>query len=120
MVEDDTPPPRPTSLDRLDDEIEIATSSPKARKRCVVATVNDLKSQHAIEVDGTRHVVGGQRDGTDALDHRENAPSKVCHHIPAHGGFLAAPHQPQARFTNARAYLRSASSGSTSRAIQRI
>src|SRR5208337_616887 len=77
MVEDDTSPPRPASLGRLGDKIEIATSSPKARKRCVVATVNDLESQHAIEVDGTRHVVGGQRDGTDALDHRENAPLKL-------------------------------------------
>ena len=44
-------------------------SSPKARKRCVVATMNHLKSEHAIEADGTRHIVGGQRDGTDALDH---------------------------------------------------
>jgi hypothetical protein len=58
----------------LGDEIEIAASSPKARKRCVVATVNNLKSQHAIEVDGTRHAVGSQRDGANALDHHENAP----------------------------------------------
>jgi hypothetical protein len=57
MIKDCTSPPRPTSL--LGDEIKIATSGPKARKRCVVATVNDLKSQHAIEADGTRHAVGG-------------------------------------------------------------
>jgi len=59
MIKDYTSPPRPTSLVRLGDEIKIATSGPKARKRCVLATVHDLKSQHAIEVDGTRHVVGG-------------------------------------------------------------
>src|SRR6266851_4395726 len=36
MVEDNTSPPRPISLGRLGDEIEIVGSSPKARKRCVV------------------------------------------------------------------------------------
>jgi hypothetical protein len=65
MVEDNTSPPRPIPLGRLGDEIEIVGSSPKARKRCIVTTMNDLKSQHAIEADGARHVVGGQRDGTD-------------------------------------------------------
>src|SRR5215204_2442159 len=76
MVEDDTSPPRPTPLGRLGDQIEIAGSSPKARKCGVVATVNDLKSQYAIEADCARHVVGGERNGTDALDHRENTPLK--------------------------------------------
>ena len=36
--------------------------------------MNDLESQHSIEADGARHIVGGQRDSTDALDHRGNAP----------------------------------------------
>src|SRR5712672_221043 len=57
MVEDDTSPPRPISLRELCDEIEKAGSSPKTCKRGVITTVNDLKSQHAIEGDGARHVV---------------------------------------------------------------
>jgi hypothetical protein len=78
MVKDNTSPPRPISLGRLGDEIEKAGSSPKARKRCVVTTtVNDLKSQHAIKADGARHIMGRQRDGTDALDHRGNAPLRT-------------------------------------------
>src|SRR5262249_9402197 len=75
MVEDDTSPPRPVSLRGLCDEVEKAASSPKTCKRGVITTMNDLKSQHAIEGDGARHVVGGQRDGTDALDHRGIAPN---------------------------------------------
>ena len=91
MVEDDTSPPRPTPLRRLGDEIEIAASRPKARKRCVVATVNDLKSKHAIEVDGTPHAVGSQRDGTNALDHCRNAPkspnASIGDQPPPHGAW---------------------------------
>src|SRR5262249_32979396 len=45
MVEDDASPPRPRSLGRLGDQIEIARSSPKARKRGVAAAVDHLKSQ---------------------------------------------------------------------------
>src|SRR5216683_7421128 len=74
MVEDDTSPPRPISLRGLCDEIEKAGSSLKTCKRGVIATMNDLKSQHAIEGDGARHVVGGERDSADALDHRGTAP----------------------------------------------
>ena len=33
--------------------------------------MKDLKSQHPIEADGARHVVGSERDSTDALDHHE-------------------------------------------------
>ena len=77
MVEDDTSPPRPISLGRLGDEIEIVGSGPKTSKQCVVTTMSDLKSQHAIEADGARHIVGGQRDSTDTLDHRGNAPLKL-------------------------------------------
>src|SRR5260370_29705879 len=74
MVEDDASPPRPISLRGLCDEIEKARSSLKTCKRGVIATMNDLKSQHAIEGDGARHVVGGERDSADALDHRGTAP----------------------------------------------
>jgi hypothetical protein len=69
MVEDDAPPPRPLSLGRLLDQIEKAGSSPKACKRSAVTAMNDLKSQHAVESDGASHIVRGQRDGTDALNH---------------------------------------------------
>src|SRR5262249_43185021 len=51
-------------------------SSPKARKRGVVAAVNHLKSQHAIEADRARHVVGGERDGADAFDHRPSSSER--------------------------------------------
>src|SRR5262249_11967436 len=43
------------------------------RKGGVVAAVNHLKSQHAIEADRARHVVGGEGDGTDAFDHRPSS-----------------------------------------------
>src|ERR1700736_1583620 len=33
--------------------------------------MNDLKAQHAVEPNGTRHIVGGQCDSADALDHRD-------------------------------------------------
>src|SRR5712671_523945 len=51
IVEDDPPPPRPISLRGLCDEIEKAGSGPKTCKRGVTTTMNDLKSQHAIEGD---------------------------------------------------------------------
>src|SRR6516164_160231 len=76
MVEDDTSPPGPRSLGRLGDQIEIAPSSPKARKRGLVAAVKQLKSQHAIEADRARHVVGGEGDGTDAFDHRPSSNAR--------------------------------------------
>jgi hypothetical protein len=33
--------------------------------------MNDLKSQHAAEPNGMRHIVGRQCDSADALDHRD-------------------------------------------------
>ena len=74
MVEDHASPPGPLALGRLRDQIEIAPSRSKARECCVVATVNNLKSQHAVEADGPRHIVGSERDGANALDHGGNAP----------------------------------------------
>jgi len=74
VVEDHASPPGPLALGRLRDEIEIAGSRPEARECCVLTAVNDLKFQHAIEADGPRHIVGGERDGADALDHGGNAP----------------------------------------------
>jgi hypothetical protein len=53
----------------LCDKIEKAGSSPKACKRRIITTVNDLKSQHAVKGNGASHIVRGQRDGTDTLDH---------------------------------------------------
>src|SRR5262245_23469860 len=44
VVKNNTSPPGPPPLDRLGDEIEIAGSSPKARKRSVLTSINDLKS----------------------------------------------------------------------------
>src|SRR5262245_16568569 len=73
MVEDDASPPGPRSLGGLGDQIEVARSSPKARKRGVLAAIDHLKSQHAIEADRARHVVGGERDGADTFDHRASS-----------------------------------------------
>jgi hypothetical protein len=50
--------------------------------------MNDLKSQHAVESNGMRHIVGGQCDSADALDHRDTLhmirsvrAHKVCHRL---------------------------------------
>jgi hypothetical protein len=61
MVEDNTSPPRPISLGRLGNEIEIAVSNPKTRKRCLVTTMNDLKAEHAIEANSARHNADAER-----------------------------------------------------------
>jgi len=74
MVKDNASPPRPNPTGRLGDEIEIAGSGPKAREFGVIAAMNYFKSEHAIEAHGARHVVGCQGNGTDALDHRGDAP----------------------------------------------
>src|SRR5262249_10626834 len=76
MVEDDASPPGPRSLGGLGDQIEVARSGPKARKRGVFAAIDHLKSQHAIEADRARHVVGGERDGADTFDHRPSSNAR--------------------------------------------
>src|SRR5258706_16158181 len=38
--------------------------------------MNDLKSQHSIEGDGARHVVGGQCDGTDSFLNLVSQPAE--------------------------------------------
>src|SRR2546423_1468100 len=44
--------------------------------------MNDLKSQHAVEPNGVRHIVGRQCDSADALDHRETLHMSVgCEHV---------------------------------------
>src|ERR1700704_4755626 len=78
MIEDDPAPPGPAPLGRLGDEIEIAASGPKARERGVVAAIEHLESQYAIEADRARHVVGGERDGTDAVDHGGGLRATLC------------------------------------------
>src|SRR5262249_34881382 len=69
MVEDDTPPPGPISLGGLGDQIEIACSRAKARERSVASAVKHLEAQHAIEKHCARHVVSGERNGTDPFNH---------------------------------------------------
>jgi hypothetical protein len=48
--------------------------------------MNDLKAKHAVEPNGMRHIVGGQCDSADALDHRDTLhmirsvrAHRVCH-----------------------------------------
>src|SRR5262249_30704551 len=36
----------------------------------------ELKSQHAIEADRARHVMGGERDGADVFDHRPSSNAR--------------------------------------------
>src|ERR1700730_5344874 len=50
--------------------------------------MNDLKSQHAVESNGMRHIVGGQCDSAYALDHRDTLhmirsvrAHRVCHRL---------------------------------------
>ena len=43
-VKDHPSPPRPSSLGGLGDEIDVAASSPKARERACITTVNNFKS----------------------------------------------------------------------------
>jgi hypothetical protein len=54
MIKDDTSPPRPLSLRGLGDDIEEARSGPEAGKCRILAAMNHLESQHAIETDSAR------------------------------------------------------------------
>src|SRR6266516_1212321 len=77
MIENDTPPPRPVSLGGLRDQIEIARSRPKARERSLASAVQHLEAEHAIEMHCARHIVGGERNGTNAFNHAA-ATNQCC------------------------------------------
>jgi hypothetical protein len=96
IVEDHAPPPRPAPLGRLRDQIEIARSSPEAGELRVLAAVKKLESQRAIKPNCPPHVVGRERDRTDALDHagsaRPTLPSWPVPRIKSEGKLVPATH----------------------------
>src|SRR5260370_16347386 len=73
-VEDDASPPRPASLGWLDYEVEIVRSRPNTGGGRVFTAMQNLKSQCPIEPDRAWHLVGGQCNRADTLDHRLNSP----------------------------------------------
>src|SRR5258706_1786501 len=73
-VEDDASPPRPGSARWLDNEVEIVRSRPKTGEGRVFTAMQNLKSQCPIEPDRAWHLVVGQCNRADTLDHRLNSP----------------------------------------------
>src|ERR1700719_4383166 len=69
IIKDDASPTRPCPLMHLRDEFDIARARPEAREIRVIATVDHLKSEVAIEAHRARHVVRGKRYRADVLDH---------------------------------------------------
>src|SRR4051794_5536628 len=69
-IEDDASPPGPLPLCRLGDQVQIARSSAKAGERGCFAAEQDLKPERLIEVDSPAHVVGGECDRAQSLNHR--------------------------------------------------
>src|SRR3954467_11560362 len=69
-IEDDPSPPGPLPLCRLGDQVEIARSSAEAGERGSFTAVQDLKPERLIEADRTAHIVGGEGDRAQSLDHR--------------------------------------------------
>src|SRR5262249_48893564 len=78
-IEDDASPPRPALLVALRDQVEIAGSGAKAGERGHLAAIQHSESERTVEPDSTTHVVGGERNGADALDHHNtSAMSNWC------------------------------------------
>src|SRR3954447_14008770 len=76
-IEDDTSPPGPLSLYRLGDQVQIARSSAEAGERGCFTPEQELKPERLIEADSSAHVVSGEGDGAQSLDHR-GALSLFC------------------------------------------
>src|SRR3954469_2065269 len=69
-MEDHASPPGPLSLYRLGDQVQIARSSAEAGERGCFTPEQDLKPERLIEADSSAHVVSGEGDGAQSLDHR--------------------------------------------------
>ncbi len=86
-VEDHAAPPAPALLRGAGGQVEVAAPGPEAGEGRGFAAGHDLEPQRTVEADRPRHVVGGQRDRTDALDHRQNPPARTmmarCRPVPA-------------------------------------
>src|SRR3984893_4940321 len=72
-VENQASPPGPSALGRLDDQVEIIGPGAKTGERRRFAAIEQLKSQHAVKLDGAAHVMRGERHGADAVDHERTA-----------------------------------------------
>src|SRR5712691_5656236 len=80
VVENEAPPPRPPPLGRLRNQVEKILAGAETGEDRVLAAVDDLKIQHAVEANGAPHVVRRQGDSADAFDHRPTPPSSSPPH----------------------------------------
>ena len=69
-VKDDASPPRPLPGSRLRDQVEVTWTEMKARERSVFTAGMESESERAIEMNGTRHVVGRESYGADRGNRR--------------------------------------------------
>src|SRR5438093_458224 len=70
-VKDQASPPAPPALGWLDDKVEKIGPGAKTGECRLFTAVEQLKPEHPVKLDGPPHVMRGERDGADALDHGE-------------------------------------------------
>ena len=68
-MEDDTTPPRPLAIDRLDSKIEIAGAEAEAGELVLGATVSHVEAKGSIKTYRLLHVMGSQGDSTYGFNH---------------------------------------------------
>src|SRR4051794_9945391 len=68
-IEDHASPPGPLPLCRLGDQVQIARSNSKAGERGCFTAGQELKPERLVETDCSTHVVGGEGDRAQSLDH---------------------------------------------------
>src|SRR3954464_8555396 len=76
-IEDHAAPPGPLPLCRLGDQVQVARSSAEAGERGCFTSIQDLKPKRLIEADCSAHIVSGECDRAQSLDHR-GALSLFC------------------------------------------
>src|SRR5215469_5892822 len=69
-VEYQSSPPRPVALGRLDDQVDEIAAGAKTAEPRVLTAIQQLEPQHPVKPNSPLHVVGGERNGADAFDHR--------------------------------------------------
>jgi hypothetical protein len=62
-------PTGPLPLCRLSDQVQMARSSSQAGERGCFTAIQDLKPERLVEPDRSGHVVGGECNGAQSLDH---------------------------------------------------
>src|SRR3954462_15925799 len=68
-IEDHASPPGPLPLCGLGDQVQIARSNSKAGERGCFTAEQELKPERLVETDCSTHVVGGEGDRAQSLDH---------------------------------------------------